>query len=83
MFKNFINKLLSIDSSIFNVVKIGGFISLSICLISILFLHFFNTYPSSLELFEGGLILFKTGLIFLVQFIISGITIDTIRKTFC
>lgn len=79
MIKSIINKFNSMDEKIKQILKCGIIFSYFVCLIAIfiLLIYQFNELP---DLFYIGLSTFKLGLFFIVEFIISAIAIDTIKK---
>lgn len=79
MIKIILNKFNLMEGKIKKILKCGIFFSYFICLIAIFVLltYQFNGIP---DLFYIGLATFKLGLFFIVEFIISAIAIDTIKK---
>lgn len=74
-----IKDLFNMDDSILKIVLFGFRISIIICSISIVTLLIYYKYYISHDLYEGSLILFKTGLLYAIQFLICGIAINKIK----
>lgn len=79
MLQNF-KSMFEIDNSLLKIIKIGFKISIVICSISIICLLIYCKYYISHDLYEGSIILFKTGLLYAIQFFICGIAINKIRQ---
>ncbi len=78
---NFIvNKFKNLDLKVKNIMKCGFIFSLLFCFISILVLYTYHTTYTIPLIFTVGTILFRTSLMFFVDFIICGIAFDTIKK---
>lgn len=80
MIKNLWNSLKNMSNQVFKIVNYGFGISFSFCLIGILLLLVYNTYPSSYDFYQGGLILFKTGISFIATFLACGIVFDKLQN---
>lgn len=79
MIKKIIDKLKNLDNKV-KTIMINGFkFSFIFCLFSVLILYTYTLYLSP-TLYYVGTILFKTSLMFFVDFIILGISFDTIKK---
>ena len=74
------DKFKNLEKNIIKIMKGGIEFSFGICLISILILIVYQTFFALPLLYYIGLILFKTSLIFIMQFIICGFAFDTIKK---
>lgn len=78
---NFIvNKFKNLDLKVKNIMKYGFNFSLLFCLFSVLILYTYHAFYTLPLVFTIGTILFKTSLMFFVDFIICGIAFDTIKK---
>jgi len=81
---NSINKLLNdiqnIEKPILKVMIKGFKFSFLVCLLALLILIVHNTYPSSHIVYESGLALFRTGLMFAVDFFICAFATDRIKN---
>lgn len=75
-----IKDLFDLDDHILKIIQFGLKISILICAISIVVLLIYRTFYISHDLYEGGIILFRTGLLFAVQFLICGIAINKISR---
>lgn len=75
-----INKFKNMDVKIKNIMKYGFTFSLLFCLFSILILYTYHQLYTVPLIFTVGTILFKTSLMFFVDFLICGIAFDTIKK---
>lgn len=76
-----IANLFDIEDSIFRLVQIGSNIAMGICLLGILSLLIFLKHYISYDLYEGGIILFKTGILLAMQSLICGIAINYIKNS--
>ena len=76
MMKSLLNCLKNMNNKIFKIVNYGLCFSFSFCLIGILSVLIYNTYPSSYDFYQGGLILFKTGISFIATFLCCGIVFN-------
>ncbi len=80
MIKNLWSSLKNMSTKVFKIVNCGFGISFTFCFIGILLLLVYNTYPSSYDFYQGGLILFKTGISFIATFLACGIVFDKINN---
>ena len=80
MIKNLLECLVNMDSKTFRIVNFGFGLSFLVCLIGILFVLTYNTYPTSYDFYQGGLILFRTGISFIASFLSCGIVFDKLSK---
>ena len=79
MIKKIIDKFKNLDNKV-KTIMINGFkFSFIFCLFSVFILYTYTLYLSP-TLYYVGTILFKTSLMFFVDFIILGIGFDTIKK---
>lgn len=79
MIKIIINKFNNLDDKV-RTIMINGFkFSFVFCIISVLILCTYNFYMLP-TLYYSGTLLFKTSLMFFVDFLILGIGFDTIKK---
>ena len=79
MIKTIINKFNNLDNKVKDIMMKGFKFSFCFCIISILTLLIYKFYAMPI-LYYCGTILFKTSLMFFVDFIILGIGFDTIKK---
>ena len=75
-----IKNLLVMDEHVLRIVRFGFKLSIFIWTLAITILLIYSKYYISHDLFEGGFILFRTGLLFAIQFLICGIVISQIKK---
>ena len=80
MIKLFKEKFTNIDKHILKIMKLGFKFSLFIAIIATIILLTYDFGYKSPDLYYSGLLLFKTSTFFLVDFIVSGFAIDTIKK---
>ena len=80
MIKIIINKFNSMDEKIRKIFKYGIKFSLFVCLLSTIILIGYH-YHSNPDLYYIGLSVFRLGLFFIVEFIISAFAIDTIKAS--
>jgi len=80
MIGKLIDNMKEIDASIVKVMLNGLKFSASVCILSLIILFTYYTYPISHISFESGLILFRTGLFFAVGFFICAFATDKIKK---
>ena len=79
MIKKIIDNFKNLDDKVKNIMIKGFKFSFVFCIVSILVLLCYNLYMIPI-LYYSGTILFKTSLMFFVDFIILGIGFDTIKK---
>lgn len=79
MLKNIKNMLKDLDIKVKNIMVSGFKFSFLFCIFSTLILLIYNFYMLPI-LYYSGIILFKTSLMFFVDFIILGIGFDKIKK---
>lgn len=79
MIKKIINKFETLDNKVKNIMINGFKFSFIFSIISTLILLIYNIYLFPI-LYYSGIILFKTSLMFFVDFIILGIAFDTLKK---
>ena len=79
MIKIIIDKFNSMEGKIKKILKYGIIFSCFVCILAIFVLitYQFNSFP---DLFYIGLSTFRLGIFFIVEFFISAIAIDTIKK---
>lgn len=80
MIKSLLDSLKNMNSKVFKIVNYGFGISFLFCLVGILLLLTYNTYPSSYDFYIGGLILFRTGISFIATFLCCGIVFNQLKK---
>ena len=74
------NKFKHLDLKVKNIMKHGFIFSLLFCLFSVLILYTYHRFYTVPIVFTVGTILFRTSLMFFVDFVICGIAFDTIKK---
>lgn len=79
MIKKILNKFKNLDSKVKKIMINGFKFSFIFCIFSTLVLVTYNFYMLPI-LYYAGTILFKTSLMFFVDFIILGFGFDTIKK---
>ena len=79
-FDTFLKGLKNIDEKISKIMEKGFKFSLIVGILGILTLILYKYAYISYDLIEASIILFKTGLLFTIQFFVCGYTIDTVRK---
>ena len=79
MIKKIINKFKNLDDDVKNIMLNGLKFSFAFCIFSILILGTYNFYMLPI-LYYVGTTLFKTSLMFFVDFIVLAIGFDTIKK---
>ena len=79
MIKMIINNFKNLDDKVKNIMIKGFKFSFAFCILSTLVLGIYNFYMLPI-LYTCGLILFKTSLMFFVDFIIIGFGFDKIKK---
>lgn len=79
MIKIILDKFKNLDTKVKNIMVNGFKFSFAFCILSALILYTYHLYTLPI-LYYCGTILFKTSLMFFVDFIILGIGFDTIKK---
>jgi len=79
MIKMIIDKYKNIDDKVKKIMINGFKFSFAFLILSILVLISYQVYMMPI-IFTCGTILFKTGIMFIVDFIILGIGFDTLKK---
>ena len=80
MVDKLISNVKEIDKPIVKVMMKGFRFSAVVCILSLVVLLTYYTYPTSHITLDSGLILFRTGLFFAVGFFICGFAVDKIKK---
>lgn len=75
-----INKFKNLDTKIKKIMQNGFKFSFGFCIFSIALLVIYNYFFMIPALYYSGTILFKTSLMFFVDFIILGFGFDSIKK---
>ncbi len=75
-----INQFKNLDLKIKVIMKYGFVFSLLFCLLSVLVLYTYHSFYTIPTVFTIGTILFKSSIMFFVDFTILGIAFDTIKK---
>lgn len=79
MLEKIINKFKNLDDKVKKIMVNGFKFALLFCIFSAIILLIYNFYTLPI-LYYIGTMLFKTSLMFFVDFIILGISFDTIKK---
>lgn len=79
MIKNIVNKFNNLDDKVKKIMLNGFKFSFAFCIFSILILGIYTFYLLP-ALYYVGTIVFKTSLMFFVDFVILGFGFDTIKK---
>ena len=79
MLKKIINKFKNLDDKVKKIMVNGFKFSFLFCIFSAIILFVYNFYSLPI-LYYVGTILFKTSLMFFVDFLVLGIGFDTIKK---
>lgn len=79
MLKTIVNSIEKLDIKVKNIMVKGFKFSFIFCIFSALILLIYDFYMLPI-LYYSGLILFKTSIMFFVDFIILGLGFDTIKK---
>ena len=79
MLKTIVNSIEKLDIKVKNIMVKGFEFSFIFCIFSALILLIYDFYMLPI-LYYSGLILFKTSIMFFVDFIILGLGFDTIKK---
>ena len=80
MIKKILGEINEIDNSIMKLMNNGFIFSFAIGILGILFLLTYNTYSVSYDIYQGGFILVKTGLIFAAEILGCGFVVDKLNK---
>lgn len=80
MVKSMIHKLKDLDKAVIKIMESGILSGIWVCMISVVLLLTYQFLYHSPNLYEIGLQTFRTGLLFIVAFIICGVGVDTIKK---
>lgn len=80
MILEIINKFKTLNPKIRKIMRYGFCVSLIVCMTATLILYTYHRLYTVPLLFSVGTILFKTSLMFFVDFIICGFAFDTIQK---
>lgn len=75
-----LNKLKNLDIKVKSIMLKGVKFAFAFCIFSTIILAIYDFYYMSPTLYLTGTILFKTSLMFFVDFIILGFGFDTIKK---
>ena len=80
MIKNIIDKISEIEKPVIAIMKKGFKFSYIVCIIAIATLCTYLFLDKSPNLYYIGITLFKTGLMFIAEFVICGMAMDKIKK---
>ena len=80
MLNVFIDVFKKLENNIKKIMIYGFKFSFSIAILSAIILLTYELYSISTIFYYSGIILFKTSLMFAVEFIICGLIVDSIKK---
>ena len=80
MMKKFLTEFNNIDTKVIKYINKGGEISFCICLLGVLFLILHRNFGYTYDIYKAGIILVRTGLIFVAQCICCGFISDKLMK---
>ena len=80
MLNVFIDVFKKLENNIKKIMIYGFKFSFSIAILSAIILLTYELYSISIIFYYSGIILFKTSLMFAVEFIICGLIVDSIKK---
>ena len=81
MFNKLIDRLKSLDNKIKNIMKHGIYFSILICLIACSLLFTYHLSIADVDTYYIGLSLVQLSFVFMIEFIICGLAMDTIKKS--
>ena len=79
-FKNLLDIMKNTNKKIVHIIQIGFLFSSFVCFIGIILLLLYKYFFISLDLIEAAMILFKTSILFAMQFLLCGFAFDKILK---
>ena len=80
MIKKIINNFKNLEKITYKIMKYGLYFCFAICLLAVLILLTYEITFASPFIYYIGINLFKTSLIFGIEFIICGFIVDGIKK---
>lgn len=80
MIKMIMNKLKNLDIEVRAIMLNGFKFAFAFCILATIILAIYDFFYMSPTLYLAGTILFKTSLMFFVDFVILGFGFDTIKK---
>ena len=80
MIKMIINKLKNFDTKVKKIMINGFKFAFAFCIFATFILAIYNYFYMQPALYYAGTILFKTSIMFFVDFLIMGFGFDTIKK---
>ena len=81
MFSKIIEKIKNLDKKIKTIIRYGIYFSLSICLIACALLYTYHLAITDVNTYHIGLSLVQLSFVFMIEFIICGLAMDTIKKS--
>ena len=80
MFKDIINVFNELDKETKKIMYYGIWFSIAFCIVATIILITYIRFLAIPDLFYIGMQMIRTGIIFIVAFIICGIAVDKIKK---
>lgn len=81
MISKILDRLKGLDNKIKNIMKYGIYFSLLICIIACSLLFTYNLSITDVNTYYIGLSLVQLSFVFMIEFIICGLAMDTIKKS--
>ena len=81
MINKMINKLKELDSKIKKIINYGIYFSLAICIIACSLLYTYHLTLTNVNTYYIGISLVQLSFVFMMEFIICGLAMDTIKKS--
>lgn len=80
MLKKILETFKNLEKITYKIMKFGLKFCFCICIVSIITLITYNMFFTTPQLYYTGITLFRLSLIFAIEFIICGLSVDTIKK---
>lgn len=80
MIKKILGEIKEMDNSIMKFMNNGLLFSFAIEVLGLILLLTYNTYSVSYDIYQGGFILIKTGIIFAAEILGCGFVVDKLNK---
>lgn len=81
MISKILDRLKGLDNKIKNIIKYGIYFSLLICIIACSLLFTYHLSITDVNTYYIGLSLVQLSFVFMIEFIICGLAMDTIKKS--
>ena len=81
MIKKIIEKLKNLDDKIKKIIKYGIYFSSLICILACVLLFTYHLEITRVTTYYIGLSLVQLSFVFMIEFIICGLAMDTIKKS--